>query len=174
MTSLLVVMITFGTQATGKLGKRPSGWQPLSVSCCHRERANARTSDASLHATLGLTAASAAQEPGRSHEGKVMGNVIFEVSCHVKARDWDEVGDGVRTHACQHNIYWKRMHVGTNSRWKRLSLNVIPYLCFDNANTHVHHQKHTSKVSSLICHKTAQHAWLQSKALSFNLLQLPG
>lgn len=84
MTSLLAVMITFGTQAMGKLGKRLSGWQPLSVSCCHRERANARTSDASLHATVCLTAASAAQEPGRCQEGKVMGNVVFEVSCHVR------------------------------------------------------------------------------------------
>lgn len=117
MTSLLAVMITFGTQAVGKLGKRLSGWQPLSVSCCHRERANARTSDASLHAALCLTAASAAQEPGRSREGRVMGKVVFEVSCHV--RDRDEVGDGVRMHACQSNIYWKRMNTGTNSRKKR-------------------------------------------------------
>ncbi len=75
----------------GKQGKRLSGWQPLSVSCCHRERANARTSDASLHATLRLTAASAAQEPGRSQEGNVMGNAVFEVSCHVK--DLNKVGD---------------------------------------------------------------------------------
>lgn len=37
MTSLLAVMITFGTQAVGKLAKRLSDWQPLSVSCCYRE-----------------------------------------------------------------------------------------------------------------------------------------
>ncbi len=100
MTSLLTVMITFGTQAVGKLGKRLSGWQPLSVSCCHRERANARTSDASLHATLHLTAASAAQEPERSQEGKVMGNVLFEMSCHV--RDSDKVRNGMQAHAWRH------------------------------------------------------------------------
>lgn len=113
MTSLLAVMITFGTQATGKLGKRLSGWQPLSVSCCHRERANARTSDASLHATLCLTAASAAQEPGSSREGKVMGNVVFEVSCHI--RDWDKVGDSVRTRAVNAVSTGSAWALGTNS-----------------------------------------------------------
>lgn len=46
-----------------------------------------------------------------------MGKVVFEVSCHV--RDRDEVGDGVRMHACQSNIYWKRTNMGTNSRKKK-------------------------------------------------------
>lgn len=96
MTFLLAIMITLGTQAMGKLGKRLSGWQPLSVSCCHRERANARVSDASLDATVCLTAASAAQLLGKCQEGKVMGNVVFEVSCHVT--DSEKVGNGGGKH----------------------------------------------------------------------------
>lgn len=39
VTSPLAVMITFGTQDTGRLGKRQVAWQLLSVSCCHRDRA---------------------------------------------------------------------------------------------------------------------------------------
>lgn len=120
MTSLLAVMITFGTQAMGKLGKRLSGWQPLSVSCCHRERANARTSDASLHATVCLTAASAAQEPGRCQEGKVMGNVVFE---------WAAMS-GIRTRwvmVCKHMIV---IAISTRNTWTleqltRTSLNIM-------------------------------------------------
>lgn len=117
MTSLLAVMITFGTQDTGKAGVRDcQGWQPLSVSRCHGERGrNARTSDASPPATLCLTAASAAQEPGRSREGeKTMAGVVFEVSCHVVTEDGGELGD--KTHACQHSICWKPMHVEPENR----------------------------------------------------------
>lgn len=76
---------------------------------------NARTSDASPHATLCLTAASTAREPGRSQEGKVMANIVFEVSCHVKTQDGGKVGN--KTRACQH-LLETYAHLASKYRYK--------------------------------------------------------
>lgn len=109
-----------------------------------------------------LTAASAAQEPGRSQVGKVMGNVDFEVSCHVKAWDCDEVGNGVQRHSCQHNIYWKRLKTGKKQPRERHRNTLIVCII-----------KSTPSKCDHVCHNMAQHSRLQRKAPSFNLLQLP-
>lgn len=106
LTSLVAVMITFGTQDTGKLGKRRVAWQPLSVNRCHRDRAKCQSvwclaaccslSDSCQHCPR------AGEEPRRESDEK----------CHL----WGELpyqGSGWFVYWC---IYWKFMHAGTANK----------------------------------------------------------
>lgn len=108
MTSLLAVMITFGSLAMGKLGKRLSA-PAATVSQLLSQRVGKCQEFWCLAACPHVSdSCQCCWEPGMRQEGKVMRNVAFELSCH--SRDLDKVG--VQTHACQLHIQGNAWTVG--------------------------------------------------------------
>lgn len=113
MTSLLAVMITFGTQAVGKLAKRLSDWQPLSVSCCYRE---GKCQDVWCLAAWHCVSDSCQRCPraGPVPRGKCKGKYGFwGEQLH---QGFGKDGWWAQSHACHRNIYHKCMNSQPNGR----------------------------------------------------------